>query len=111
MQEGVWPVALYTAESTGAQTSGKRLCQQPETATIQTNDFVQMEAAQLTAQKPTGKLQSLPQEPAQAPQTDETTVSIQIPAPKDSTNGLVHLTYDPALLTLDTVTPMPVCPV
>lgn len=105
LQEGVWPVALYTAESTGAQTSGKRLCQQPETATIQTNDFVQMEAAQLTAQKPTGKLQSLPQEPAQAPQTDETTVSIQIPAPKDSTNGLVHLTYDPALLTLDTVTP------
>ena len=52
-----------------------------------------------------GKLQSLPQETVQAPQANEKTISIQIPAPQDSTNGLVHLTYDPALLTLDAVTP------
>ena len=43
--------------------------------------------------------------PCRLPRQMRRPISIQIPAPQDSTNGLVHLTYDPALLTLDTVTP------
>ena len=117
-----YPAVLYCAESNGEIPSSQSLngCVLPilqaELPMKQLDLSALQETQEISAgtlhsatnqqeQPVNGKLQSLPQETVQAPQANEKTISIQIPAPQDSTNGLVHLTYDPALLTLDTVTP------
>ena len=117
-----YPAVLYCAESNGEIPSSQSLngCVLPilqaELPMKQLDLSALQETQEISAgtlhsatnqqeQPVNGKLQSLPQETVQAPQANEKTISIQIPAPQDSTNGLVHLTYDPALLTLDAVTP------
>jgi len=101
----VWPATVYSVSSTGAQ-SQSRLCEGLDTTQMLDVPCTQLTiSVQNTDQVPAGTLQSLPQANSQTAPTDGKTISIQVPAPKDSTNGLVHLTYDPALLTLDTVTP------
>ena len=104
----VWPATIYSASSTGTQAQQtQRLCEGLDTA-----EMLDVPCTQLTLSDhsvdlaPAGTLQALSEAESRPAAADEKkTISIQIPAPQDSTNGLVHLTYDPALLTLDTVTP------
>jgi len=104
----VWPATIYSVSSTGTQArQTQRLCEGLDTA-----EMLDVPCTQLTLSDhsvdlaPAGTLQALSEAESRPAAADEKkTISIQIPAPQDSTNGLVHLTYDPALLTLDAVTP------
>ena len=101
--QGVWPAALFEASSDAASASGKRLCEQPETATIVTADFTEITATQAAALTPGGTLNSTAAS-AEAQEADPAVITVQVPVPENCTNGLVKLSYDPALLELDSIT-------
>lgn len=105
LEDGVWPAALYAAESTGAQTNGKRLCQQYQDATIQTSEFTTMDQTALQdaaeGDVPAGTLNAVTV--AQTVPEADGKIRMPVEVSAGSHSGLVTVNYDAAALTLEDV--------
>ncbi len=100
MGEGVGPVALYDAQVFGAEPAA---LPQPEFST-ETQTFAPMETL-TTESEPTladGALQSAISVAAEEQEPSDL-VTLPLTAAPGQTNGVVELTYDPALLTLERI--------
>ena len=100
MGEGVGPVALYDGQVFGAEPAA---LPQPEFST-ETQTFAPMEAL-TTEPEPTpadGALQSAISVAAEEQEPSDL-VTLPLTAAPGQTNGVIELTYDPALLTLERI--------